>query len=206
MPTVPEPRAAPTGADLRRAILDEARRLLVADGYDRLSMRKIAAAVGCSATSIYLHFEGKDALTHALIDEGMAGLLAALTNALDAADDRDAHGRLDALGHAYVRYGLANPEYYEVMFQLHPERMARYPAESYRRARRNVEVFAETLAAGAAAGALRLDAPADVAAGALWTALHGLVSLSLAERIDRRVAGPAFVDAAVAQAIAAFRP
>ena len=204
MPSVPEPRAAPTGTDLRRAILDEARRLLVADGYERLSMRKIAAAVGCSATSIYLYFEGKDALMHALIDEGMEALYAALSAARAQAGD-GAHGQLSALGHAYVRYGLSNPEYYEVMFQLHPERMARYPAESYRRARRNVEIFGEVLSAGAAAGSLRLDTSADVAAGALWTALHGLVSLSLADRIDRRVAGSAFVDAAVAQAIGAFR-
>ena len=204
MPSVPEPRAAPTGTDLRRAILDEARRLLVADGYERLSMRKIAAAVGCSATSIYLYFEGKDALMHALIDEGMEALYAALS-AARAQADAGAHGQLSALGHAYVRYGLSNPEYYEVMFQLHPERMARYPAESYRRARRNVEIFGEVLSAGAAAGSLRLDTSADVAAGALWTALHGLVSLSLADRIDRRVAGSAFVDAAVAQAIGAFR-
>ena len=204
MPSVPEPRVAPTGTDLRRAILDEARRLLIADGYERLSMRKIAAAVGCSATSIYLHFDGKDALMHALIDEGMEELYAALT-AARAQAGAGAHAQLSALGHAYVRYGLSNPEYYEVMFQLHPERMARYPAESYRRARRNVEIFGEVLRAGAADGALRVDTTADIAAGALWTALHGLVSLSLADRIDRRVAGPAFVDAAVAQAIGAFR-
>ena len=42
------------------------------------------------------------------------------------------------------------------------------------------------------------------AADILWTALHGLVSLHLAERIDRRVAGRAFLDAAIAQAQAPF--
>ncbi|MDT0632245.1 TetR/AcrR family transcriptional regulator [Rubrivirga litoralis] len=189
-----------TGADLRRLILDHTRRLLVTGGYDGLSMRKIARGVGCSATSIYLHFEGKDALTHALIDEGMRRLYAEL----DAqAEDRPAR-RLDALCRAYVRFGLANPEYYQVMFQLHPERMARYPPEDYRRARRNVELFGEALADGAAAGVLRLVSSPDVAAMALWTALHGLVSLLLAERVDARVAGDAFIDAAVRQALAAF--
>lgn len=187
-----------TGADLRRAILDQARHLLVSEGYDRLSMRKIARAVGCSATSIYLHFENKDALTHALIDEGMRQL----GESLDAADPEGAApDRLQALGHAYVRFGLDNPEYYQIMFQLHPERMARYPADNYRRARRNIERFTEVLAQGEDAGTLLPSPTPDVAAHVLWTAMHGLVSLLLAQRIDVRLAGDAFVDAAVQQAL-----
>ncbi len=192
-------RRAETGADLRQAILDRARRLLVAEGYDRLSMRKIAAAVGCSATSIYLHFESKDALTHALIDEGMARLYAALT----AAVTDDAAATLAALCRTYVRFGLDNPEVYQILFQLHPERMARYPAEQYRRARRNIGLFAEALTAGGAR--FRAEPSPDVAANALWTALHGLVSLSLAERIDARLAGDAFVEAAIEQALRGVR-
>lgn len=191
-----------TGPDLRRAILDQARHLLVNEGYDRLSMRKIASAVGCSATSIYLHFESKDALTHALIDEGMQRL----GDALDAADPGGAApARLDALGHAYVRFGLDNPEYYQIMFQLHPERMARYPAENYRRARRNIERFAGVLAEGETAGSLAPVPTPDVAAHVLWTALHGLVSLLLAQRVDVRLAGDAFVDAAIRQALGGLR-
>ena len=187
-----------TGADLRQAILDHARGLLVSDGYDRLSMRKIAAAVGVSATSIYLHFASKDALTHALISEGMERLYATLT-AVGAPDPAE---RLGALSRAYVRFGLDNPEVYQILFQLTPERMERFPAEQYRRARRNIDLFAETLAGGAAAGRLRAEPTADVAANVLWTALHGLVSLRLAGRIDVRLAGDAFVEAAVAQALA----
>lgn len=204
---MPDPSAPPasrseTDADLRRLILDHARHLLVRDGYDALSMRKIAGSVGCSATSIYLHFDSKDGLTHALIDEGM-GLLG---EALAEADDPEAAApdRLDALCRAYVRFGLGRPEYYQIMFQLHPERMARYPAEDYRRARRNIERFGEVLAAGEAAGTLRAPASPDVSAHVLWTALHGLVSLLIAERVDVKVAGDAFIDAAVRQAQAAF--
>ena len=195
----PAARRAETGADLRQAILDRARGLLVAEGYDRLSMRKIAAAVGCSATSIYLHFESKDALTHALIDEGMARLYAALT----AAVTPDAEATLAGLCRTYVRFGLDNPEVYQILFQLHPAQMARYPAEQYRRARRNIECFAEALAAGGAR--FRAEPSPDVAANVLWTALHGLVSLSLAERIDARLAGDAFVEAAVEQALRGVR-
>ena len=165
-------------------------------------MRKIASSVGCSATSIYLHFENKDALTHTLISEGMDTLFAALAAAGEGIDAPAE--RLAALCRAYVRFGLENPEYYEVMFQLHPERMARYPAEDYRRARRNVELFGETLAAGEAAGAFSGPNPPEVASAVLWTSLHGLVSLHLARRVDVRLAGDELVEAAVRQALAAF--
>ena len=199
--TTPAPRAE-TGTDLRRLILDHARHLLVSDGYEALSMRKIAASAGCSATSIYLHFANKDALTHALISEGMADLYRQLSDAqagLAAPVDR-----LDALSRAYVRFGLDRPEYYEVMFQLRGERMARYPAEDYRRARRNVDLFRDAVADGAADGSLAPPSAPDVAASVLWTALHGLVSLLLAQRIDVKVAGDELIDAAVRQSLAAL--
>lgn len=190
----------PNGTALRRAILDETRHLLVADGYDNLSMRKIARAVGCSATSIYLHFENKDALIHALIDEGMEQLHEQLVT---AAKEPEPSARLNALAHAYVRFGLDNREYYQVMFQLHPERMERYPVEKFRRARRNLEIHAEALADGVEVGVFRTSSP-ETGAHVLWTALHGLVSLLLAERVDVKLADEAFIDAAVQHALDGF--
>ena len=195
------PETRPNGTDLRRAILDESRHLLVAEGYDNLSMRKIARAVGCSATSIYLHFENKDALIHALIDEGMEKLHEQLAA---ASDEPAPQARLNDLAHAYVRFGLDNPEYYQVMFQLHPQRMERYPVENYRRARRNLELHAEALADGVKIGVFRMESP-DTGAHVLWSALHGLVSLLLAERVDVKVADEAFIEAAVRHSLDGFR-
>ncbi len=195
------PESRSNGTDLRRAILDESRYLLVADGYDNLSMRKIARAVGCSATSIYLHFENKDALIHALIYEGMERLHERL---VEASDEAEPLARLNALAHAYVRFGLENPEYYQVMFQLHPQRMERYPVENYRRARLNLEIHAQALADGVKAGVFDVES-ADTGAHVLWTALHGLVSLLLAERVDVKVADETFIDAAVRHALDGFR-
>ncbi|MEP0549002.1 MAG: TetR/AcrR family transcriptional regulator [Rhodothermales bacterium] len=197
---MPDPRTG--GTDLRRAILDQTRHLLVEEGYHTLSMRKIARAVGCSATSIYLHFENKDALFHGLIDEGFARLNEAFQHVADA--HADAVERLETLSRRYVEFGLDNPEYYEIMFMLHPERMSRYPAEKYRRARRNLEVFTETLREGADAGQLDVE-DAAVAASVLWAALHGAVGLLLARRVDVRIERDVFVEAVVRHAIVGFR-
>ena len=113
--------------------------------------------------------------------------------------------RLNALSRAYVAFGLANPEQYEVMFQLHPERMARFPPEEYRRARRNLDLFEDVLALGAEADVLDAAPTPEVAAHALWTSLHGLVSLRLAGRVDVRLAADAFTEAAIARTVRAFR-
>jgi len=185
--------------DLRRRILDTARRLLVRDGYQNLSMRKIARSIGYSPTSIYLHFESKDALIHALIHEGMMQLRDVLA-AIVAQHDGAPQAQLRSLCRGFVEFGLANPEYYEIMFQLRPERMERYPREKYRKARQNLAFFAETLAEGDRADVFDVE-DALVAASAIWASLHGTVSLLLAERIDARIDQDAFVETAVRQAI-----
>src|SRR5690606_31900972 len=140
-PAPPVPASGDT--DLRRRILDTTRRLLLDEGYASLSMRKIGRAVGFSATSLYLYFENKDALFHALIDEGMAQLYDRLHDASErhAADPVD---RLKALCRTYVDFGLEQRDSYEIMFVLHPARAARYPPDRYRRARRSLELFERT--------------------------------------------------------------
>lgn len=197
------PEKRPTSANLQRAILTKARRLLVTEGYNALSMRKIARKAGCSPTSIYLHFKNKDALTHALIDEGIERLNEEL-EATIASSQGSPVRRLTAMSRTYVAFGLANPEYYQIMFQLHPERMARYPAESYRRARRNLERYADVFEEGQKTGVFREELSPIFSATVLWTALHGLVSLFLSERVDVKIADESFIDAAISQAIRGF--
>jgi AcrR family transcriptional regulator len=185
--------------NLQIAILDEARALLVRDGYATLSMRRIAQAIGCTPTSIYLYFRDKDDLIHALIDEGMQRLTRTLQDAL--AQDSEPTGRLRRVCRGYLEFGLANPEYYEVMFLLHPKHMARYPADKYRRARKNLEAIAEGLAA--ALGLPPSRAPELlVQATAVWSSLHGAVSLWNAGRIDARVPRKTLIDEAVELATA----
>jgi AcrR family transcriptional regulator len=193
--------------DLRRHILDGARHLLVRGGYQNLSMRRLARAIGYSATSIYLHFESKDDLFHALINEGMERLQARLREAAglgessdDASSALDPSAQLEALCRAFAHFGLENPEYYDVMFLLRPAAMERYPPEKYRRARRNLDLVQNILRRGAERG--QFDAPDSLAAAsALWASLHGTVSLLLARRVDVRLDADTLVEEAVRQAL-----
>ena len=45
--------------DMRNAILEAAAKIIVAEGYDKLSMRKIADAIDYSPTTIYLYYKDK---------------------------------------------------------------------------------------------------------------------------------------------------
>jgi len=175
----------------------------VQEGYQNMSMRKIAREIDYSATSIYLYFDSKDALLHALIHEGMMQLYDTLCDAAEAHPD-DPIARLEALCRSSITFGLDNPEYYEIMFQLRPERMERYPAEKYRQARRNLQLFANALTDGMAADVLYAN-NARVSASTIWASLHGTVSLLLAERVDVRIDREAFIEAAIQQTIRSYR-
>ena len=73
----------------RRAILDAALELFVADGYPRVSIRNIAAKVGYSPAAIYSYFASKDDIFYALAEEGFRLLGAAQTIDLSSADPLD---------------------------------------------------------------------------------------------------------------------
>lgn len=189
--------------DLHRLILDTARQLLTSDGYASLSMRRIARQIGYSATSIYLHYENKDQLVHALIDEGVEALNGRLTAVVESHVDSDATERLAALCGAYVSFGLDVPEYYEIMYLLHTEYIERYPAEKYRRARQNLEFFGTTLSDGASDGSFDV-VDSMLGATTVWAQLHGVVSLINSHRIDRKIRHEDLVNEVIHRVVQGF--
>ena len=203
-PAKGEPRRDRREGDLRTAVLDAARQLLVREGYRDLSMRDVARTVGCSVSSIYLYFAGKDALVHALMDEGFERWYRRMCEVAGAEPTPAA--RLEAVCRAYVEFGLANPEFYEIMYMFHSDRMARYPRELFRRARRNLEELGALAAAHADAAGAPVDGlDAQVRATALWATLHGIVSTIIADRLDRRLDRTRYVEGAIRYALAGVR-
>jgi AcrR family transcriptional regulator len=73
----------------RRAILDAALELFVADGYAQVSMRNIAAKVDYSPAAIYSYFQSKDDIFHALAAEGFRLLGSAHLTGAPSADPLD---------------------------------------------------------------------------------------------------------------------
>jgi AcrR family transcriptional regulator len=188
--------------DLRTAVLDAARQLLVREGYRDLSMRDVANAVGCSVSSIYLYFAGKDELVHTLMDEGFDRWYRRMRDIADG--DGTPAAKLESICRAYVEFGLGNREFYEIMYMFHSDRMARYPKELFRRARRNFDLMTELAQAFAPEGFANAD-EARIAATALWATLHGVVSTIISDRLDRRIDQQRYVDGAIRFALAGVR-
>ena len=55
--------------NLRRDILDVAREMFATEGYESVSMRKIADKIEYSATTIYLYFKDKNELLYQICEE-----------------------------------------------------------------------------------------------------------------------------------------
>src|SRR5262249_50434248 len=99
--------------EVRRKILDSARDLFAKEGYDRVTMRRIAEAIEYSPTTIYNHFEDKDDVVHSLCDEDFTRLLGALQAQAPPDDPVEA---IRQLGRAYARFGIDYPNHYRFMF------------------------------------------------------------------------------------------
>ncbi|MGZ8379093.1 MAG: TetR/AcrR family transcriptional regulator [Gemmatirosa sp.] len=202
MPAARREAQRPRETDLRTAVLDAARQQLVREGYRDLSMRDVANAVGCSVSSIYLYFAGKDELVHTLMDEGFERWYRTQVELVERNGTPAA--RLESVCRAYVDFGLANPEFYEIMFMFHSDRMARYPKDLFRRARRNLELMAQLVQAYAPESVPSED-DARIRATALWATLHGIVSTIISDRLDRGIDRTRYVEGTIRYALAGVR-
>jgi AcrR family transcriptional regulator len=88
--------------DARRAqIVDVARRLFAEAGYRTTTTRQLARAAGVSDALMYRHFESKDEVLRAVVDQGLAGF-AAMGEAAGLGRDRPLAERLTILGGAFL--------------------------------------------------------------------------------------------------------
>lgn len=147
--------------DLRAALLDAADTLLDQGGDGAVSLREAARMAGVSPTAAYRHFADKDALLAALALRGFVAFGAAMAEAL--ADP--ALPPFVARGRCYVRFALARPGRFRLMFGPLLARSAAHPA----------------LAAAAAQAFTALQGTAGDRDAALrgWGLVHGLAHLLL---------------------------
>src|SRR4030095_10928297 len=104
---------------LRQDILDAARELFLNEGYENVSMRRVAEKIEYSPTTIYLYFEDKASLLYAICEETFAKLAKRMeTIARDSGEPIDA---LRQVCRAYVDFGLKYPNHYKLTFINHTQ-------------------------------------------------------------------------------------
>ena len=160
--------------DLRAALLDAAAALLAEHGVAGLSLRDCSRHAGVSHAAPYRHFASKEALLAALASQGFGWLYAAGMAAM--APHSDPVTRLDAYGHAYVRFALTHPHHFRLMFTSEIAPAAPPPSDQ------GGESAYVLLRDAAAAVSGSRDDP-DLVAVSYWSRPHGLAMLLLDRRI-----------------------
>lgn len=162
--------------DLRQEILSAALEVFANEGYQQLSMRKLAERIEYSPTTIYLHFKDKAELFECVCEETFAQLADIFIQIVGASSDP-----LEALRkscRAYVDFGLQHPDQYTVAFLLDSgQRLA--PDEVLEKFPKAMEAFYQ-LRSGVAlcmeTGELA-EGDADLVSQVIWAGLHGITAL-----------------------------
>jgi AcrR family transcriptional regulator len=168
-------------AELREQILAAARRIVLDEGFDALTMRKIGDAIEYSPATIYLYFENREAIGRQLCAESFEHLI---TYMAPTAQIADSYERLRGIGRSYTRFGFENPEEYRLLFMtdsafletLFPLGKASDDEDAGERA---FQFVVDAFRAAQAAGAIRPDGDPVVLGEMVWTACHGVVSMAL---------------------------
>ena len=164
-----EDRRARERAARRRLIISTARQLAEAEGWDAVTTRRLSAEIEYSQPVLYAHFANMDQLAQAVAIDGFGELAQTLHTArAGAATTTDA---LRRLAHAYVDFARQNPALYDAMFTR--STTLHFAAEDT-----PPELEAGFAELRNVAAALAEHQDADTLAEVLWSALHGLVTLT----------------------------
>jgi AcrR family transcriptional regulator len=189
--------------DLRRALLEESLRTIEAGGVEGLTLRAVGDRLGVSRTALYRHFSDKPSLLAAVGREGFRMLRLELT----AAWENGGGGRegFEAMGLAYVRFAVAHPSHYRVMFGRFAESCSK-DEEFVQEARGAFQVLVDSLVSQQRAELVRQDEPV-LLARFIWSVVHGVSMLAIDGQLrgqdERAEALAAYATARLRQAIAA---
>ncbi len=160
-------------------LLRAAREVAAEEGWGAVTVRKIAERVGYRAPVVYEYFASKDDLLLELLRRGFAALAEAVRAARE--DSSDPEGALYGVARAYLRFAWDFPDLYQVMYGLGGVSFA--ASETWEEGQRvgdEVGRVVEEVLRGY--GKATTDAEEEVLA--LWAAVHGLVALTMAGRIQ----------------------
>jgi AcrR family transcriptional regulator len=158
--------------DFRSELCKVATERFARHGYDGVTMRQLAEALGCSPKTPYRYFKDKADILATVRAQAFGRFADALEQAAASGKTPPERGR--AIGEAYLAFALKDPHAYRIMFDIdapvdksHPELAA-----AAERAARFITRSAEQLAA---AGVIDVDP--QLFGWSMWAAVHGVVML-----------------------------
>jgi len=169
---------------MRGRILDTALGIIIEEGFNNLSIRKIASRLGVTATTIYNYYTNKDEINLMIRIRGFEKLYELLTQRQAPFDNLEE--KTKAMIRAYVEFGLTHPSYYDIMFNLHTPKYLDYVGTEIEplakkekdNALKCLHLFLEPLSAYLASESEEKDRFVLYQIVKFWSDLHGLVTLN----------------------------
>lgn len=169
--------------DLRRAFLDAARELFLTEGYEQVTLRKIAERTGYTHAALYSHFKDKQEIVTALSEEGFLLLLGSLRTV----EMTDPIVAIHETARAYWRFASTHPNYYRIMFLLESFPVDKFMVIDDTNGDRAYQHILQLIQRAQACGRLESTENPHVVAHIVWSRLHGLASLMLSERLGPKL-------------------
>ena len=170
--------------DLKQALIESGMRILKEEGVNALTLRSAARAAGVSHSAPYSHFADKQALLAAISTMGFNDLYDRITTTV--MEFRNSPRELlTETGWTYIQFAVSEPNCFKLMFSgiledehSYPEFMAAVQ-KTYQKLVDVVEICQE--------GKVLRSGPQEENAIAVWSLVHGFVSLYLEQQLPGRV-------------------
>jgi len=168
-------------AEREYRIVAAARAIAESEGWDAVTIRRLAKEIEYSQPVLYSHFVSRDAIVAAVAVEGFKELATVLRTAAEGAA-----GRRDALANVakgYFAFALSRPALYDAMFNL-PTLLKFAEAETRAELRDAFEAITAVV--------FPFCADVEMVTETFWATLHGLAELERSGRIrpgmpDKRI-------------------
>jgi AcrR family transcriptional regulator len=172
-------------SETRDKILDAARELFISEGYEGVSMRRVAEKIEYSPTAIYVHFADKNELFHELCHQDFARLAEVFQSSVMLSDPIE---RLKQIGAIYVDFGMHYPNHYKFMFMTPTPALGPHEDDEEIKGNPEEDAYAflksavlQAIDAGCFRGELK---DPEIISQTLWAAVHGVISLHIAKCKD----------------------
>jgi len=172
--------------EIRKKILEASMKLFTTEGFEKVSIRKIADIIEYSPTTIYLYFKDKNEILFELCEEGFIMFEKLNSNLIKINNPLN---RLHKMGENYIGFGLQYPEYYDLMFiQNAPmDRLAQMNDGRWVHGDRALDLLRSIVKECMTQKIIKKGDP-DSVTMAVWGMVHGLVSLTIRKRFVKLVA------------------
>ena len=175
---MPKARTAAEVQEFRDKLCAVATQRFAALGYEGVTIRALAAEIGCSPMTPYSYFRDKEEIFAAVRAAAFERLADACEKAAEST--RDDLERADVLARAYLNFAVSEPDAYKIMFELSQPDEDAYPevVEQVERCRQFMMQPTEILV-----GAGLLEGDPEKLSQLFWAGIHGVIVLHMAGKL-----------------------